>query len=321
MDSRPSPIPTPGKAELLQGPRGFLLRRARRLSVLALIGGLVTAVIASQHFAADFAQATRSLQTQFDSRALAELPALLLWLYGPLVLAIAITTVTGVLLTTLAGALIYALLPPVLLVASDGIAFVLLISVVAEATGFTAWMSTQGIPSGAMFPIILIFWFSLSPGIWARLPFGLTLTDEASTTLATRAGPLAEALLTVHDTPRLAPGAAARVSTAIGSHQIVTRPTPHQLVVTSDNTDPATPPETQRFTLHPGQDGRCTLTLEITLKNLSPLVWWDFWSRPFARDMLAQTLAELSGAPDRSINGRALRRHIRSLEKRTPNAA
>ncbi len=321
MDSQPPLIPTPGKAVLLQGPRGFLLRRARRLSVLALIGGLFTAVIVAQNLAPDFAQATQSLQTELDSRALAELPALLLWLYGPLVLAVAITTLIGVLVTTLGGALIYALLPPVLLVASDGVAFVLLISVAAEMTGLTSWMNTRGIPGGVMFPIILLSWFSLSSGFWAKLPFGLTLIDEASAPLTTRAERVTEALLAWHGTPDLAPGDSARVETALGGHQIVMRSMPHQLIVTSAHTDPAIPPETQCFTLHREPDGTCTLALEITLKNLSPLAWWDFWSRPFARDMLAQTLAEISGAEDRSINGRALRSHIKSLKKRTAKAA
>lgn len=296
-----TPNPAPGLLD-------FLRRRVRRIAGWALlfaVGTLSVCLLALGSAMAPMHLPDQGAQSFGDWLA-AVAPELL-----PYILALVVMTLAGGAVGALTGAVVATLVPRRLMPLVDGLVLALGLNMMTVAATLPGWAEITGLPPVTqVLPTMLVI-LLVSSIVWRRLPFGLSLQDGAEVTL-NRAAPVAWTdLCELHEIAPLAKGDAMTSHSMLGFDQRFTCPAPLRLVAVQQMPDGRGPEYTFDFDLHPRDDGKTDLRIQVVIRRLSPLAWWEYWSRPFASDYADHIAALVTGSRDTSVNGFALRRQLK----------
>lgn len=250
----------------------------------------------------------------------------LLWFGIDTLLPLAVLIVlAGVLFGLIAGAagFIVALLPRRIGTLADGVALAAMVLTLLQMVGLS--QTVRDLPGGWVVDLATI-WFTmilLSGIVWNRIPLGLSYRKSAARRIAL-ALPQARDRLQ----PLRAPDVAL-ADAAVGGHDS-DMPEDWQQVQTErdgseafrvDDLPGLLPWRRLRYRLTEPTAGETQIEIDVDLRALSPLAWWDVATRPYTEDFLDHLEARLLGKPDRSTYGMLAEKQRKAAKRGMRRAA
>ena len=294
--------------------RPYLRRRSRRVLAFTTVIGLGLLLTAIRHGSDGL---WLPIVWGFEDLLAAEdfgstLSALQFFLLSDL--APFLIAVLAMALITFAIALVFALIGVTILPLRfqpylDGVVGIMGPVMILESLGFGAVAREHFGSIGAM----VFYWFllmSTSALAWRFLPFGFTYKGTATRTLPLAMNAIADRLIPGRDsTADLADIAIRKSIPMAGECAVDLRIAPDfpDTEMAFDLREEATggfvSAQEMRYRLKKTTANETEITVEVVLEGVSPMTFWDFWSRPFAEDFADHITARLTHAPDRSLYG------------------
>ncbi len=311
---------TPDKAlrKFVSAPcRFFAIHRRRAIgwAVAFAIEGAYIALMAARQDLSSLVAFLRSDAFEFSGNMIV---TLLLTEALPIFLLVAIAILLGAAVGAFLCLVLQALIPRRFTNILDAAALGVLSVLPLQASGLNDALDATGFPGLSLFVFMWLAYTLLGDAVWRHLPFGFNLNDQA--TIATDATPdkIFASLARGHDAPDLAVGETRTVQT-VNQVNCTLHYRDHNHITSTE--DYGYRQVRLELTAKQAADGRTQLHCRARFTHLSPLSWWDFWARPFARDYCEHIAARAACATDKSINGRLFDKITRKLERKAARSA